>query len=1281
MFLLLSVLSLNAQELLRLHRKLNWSESPQRITFPDFHVRNLPYFQGANYPADGDYLPVYFETVPLGINGTTEISITNPVYSTINKQAFSIEEKNLRNTVEATAQNGVIRKQPVASVSLIPIRKNPITGAIETLVEFDIELRTTPVLQTFAMKQAPSYTANSILKTGRWYQISVSQDGIYRIDYNFLKNIGLDVDNIDPRNLRLYGNGGGMLPEKNSEFRHDDLAENAISVIGEADGSFDSGDYILFYGQGPHRWDYDTSGQRYHHRMHLYSDATYYFITADLGPAKNRWQPSASLSNPTAIVTAFDDFAFHESEETNLIGSGREWFGDYYNFSITGKNFPFSFPNLVTSEPVYLKSSVAARSTASTSYFSIVAGGQTVNTHTLSRVGTNYTDIYARTDEKENTFSASGSAVNVAVNFNNSSSGAEGWLNYVELNVRRNLSYSGIPLHFRDSRSVGAGNKAEFVIQNVAVGMTVLDVTDPVNVFIQQYSTSGNEARFTVSADSLRQFVAFVDGAGILIPTAAGTVANQDLHAIGQPDMLIITHASLKNEADVLANHHRSKSNLTVSVVDVQTIYNEFSSGAQDISAIRDFVRMLYVRAGSDTSLLPRFLLLFGDGSYDYKDRVSNNTNFVPTYQSPNSVNPTTTFVTDDFFGFLDDSEGGSIDGGANYLDISIGRLPAKTAEEARGMVNKIIHYQSTDGSGVISPSNCADGDCSVFGNWRNNITFIGDDEDGNIHMRQADDLAKYLETNHPGYNIDKIMLDAYPEESTPGGSLYPDVNDAIDRKIFSGTLIMNYTGHGGVNGWAHERILDISGINSWNNICKLPLFITATCEFSRFDDPEKVSAGELVLLNANGGAIAMVTTTRLVYSGANFTLNNAFIQKAFTPFGNRMPTIGEAIMLTKNSIGLDANNRKFILLGDPAVMLAYPQYNIVTTQINEAAASDDTLKALKKITVKGEVRDNNNVKMSAFNGTVFPTIYDKSVPITTQSNNGGTPFNFNLQRSVIYNGKASVTNGDFTFTFIVPKDIAYNFGSGKISYYSDNGQIDANGYSNVMIGGTATDFEADQEGPKVEVFLNNEKFAFGGITDENPILLVKLTDFSGINTVGTGIGHDITGLLDENTQNTLVLNEYYEAELDNYQAGEARYPLTDLEEGRHSIAVKAWDVHNNSSEGYTEFVVADDAELALSHVMNYPNPFTTNTNFLFEHNCPCKELFVTIKIMTVSGKVVKTLEQQVLSDGYRAEGIPWDGLDEYGQIIGRGVYVYKLNVRTPDGASAHEFEKLVILR
>lgn len=1290
-FLLLLSSQLNAQVLQKLHRKLQWTSQPQVIAISETDSRTVPSFNGAFFEPENDFLPNYFETFPAGISGTVEIIIANPVYEPLSLQGLTITSEKIPMDIKAAAQMGFIKMKPVASVSFIPLRRNPATGEIERLAAFDLEIRIMPnALTGYSYKRSPSYASSSVLSTGSWYKIAVDQDGIYKLDYNFLKNLGMDVDNIDPRNIRVYGNGGGMLPEENADFRHDDLAENAIYVADGNDGHFDQGDYILFYGQGPHRWRYDAASQKFRHQIHLYSDNTYYFINADKGPSR-RWTSQTSVSNPTVTVTSFDDYAFYESDKSNLLTSGREWYGEHFSFSSTAFSRSFSFPNLVTSVPVSIKTAIAARSTSQTSYFVVTANGQAVNSHSIGTVGSHYTTTYAREDIKENAFASSSEQINITISFTNPSALSEGWLNYIELNVRRNLIYNGSPLLFRDKGSVGAGNRAEFIIQNAPAGLIILDVTDPVNVFSQQYALNGNEASFTVTTDSLREFIAFVDGSGLLSAKPVGLVENQNLHAIGQPDMLIITHPSMLNEARMLANHHFIKNNLHTEVVDVGKIYNEFSSGAQDISAIRDFVRMIYNRAGNDTTLMPRYLLLFGDASYDYKNRVNNNTNLVPSYQSHSSLEPTQTFVSDDYFGFLDDNEGGFfVSGPPDYLDLAIGRLPVKTPEEALNMVNKIIHYQSDESSAITPVPGCAaalDQSNSVFGNWRNVIALIGDDEDGSIHMSQADELANFFESTHPEYNIDKIYLDAYPQQSTPGGSRYPDVNDAIRRRIFAGALIVNYTGHGGVNGWAHERILDVSGINSWNNFDKLSLFVTATCEFSKFDDPGKVSAGEMVLLNPNGGAIAMVTTTRLVYSGQNSTLNNKFLQHTFTPLGSRMPAIGEAIMNTKNSsavISTGANNRKFLLLGDPAVTLAYPRHQVVTTEINQPGTSDDTLQALKKIIIKGEVRDDSNVRMSGFNGIVYPTIYDKSVKVTSLVNDPGErAFTFNLRKSVIYNGKASVDSGAFSFTFIVPKDIAYNIGQGKISYYADNGTTDANGYTTVMIGGTATDFENDAAGPEMRLYMNDEKFAFGGITNQNPLLLVTLHDASGINTVGTGIGHDITAVLDGNSQKTIVLNEFYKADLDNYQKGRVEYPLSNLENGRHSIKVKAWDVFNNSTEAYTEFVVADDAQMALSNVMNYPNPFTSSTSFIFEHNCPCKELFVTIKIMTVSGKVVKTITQEVISDGFRVDKdiITWDGLDDYGETIGRGIYVYKLNVRTPQGNSAHEFEKLVILR
>nr|MBP9884490.1 type IX secretion system sortase PorU [Chitinophagales bacterium] len=585
--------------------------------------------------------------------------------------------------------------------------------------------------------------------------------------------------------------------------------------------------------------------------------------------------------------------------------------------------------------------------------------------------------------------------------------------------------------------------------------------------------------------------------------------------------------------------------------------------------------------------------------------------------------------------------------------------------------------------------------------NWRNVVTFVADDEDNNTHIKDADEVAVSVSTKYPVYNFDKIYFDSYQQISIPGGTRYPDANTAINNRICNGTLLMNYVGHGGVGGWAHERVLGLGDIENYTNLYKLPLFVTATCEFSKYDDPAVESAGELLLSNTKGGAIALVTTVRLVYSSANRLMNQGFMDNVFLPVDGVIPPLGEVFRKGKNSIGGDTNNRKFTLLGDPALTLNYPQFNIVTTAINThpVGAVLDTIKALQLVTIEGKVNDLSGNLMTDFNGTVYPTVYDKPITYQTLSNDPASQVrNFSLQKNIIYNGKASVKSGLFTFSFVVPKDIAYQYGFGKLSYYAENDQVDANGYKNdIIIGGVSDTAGLDSNGPDVKVFMNDEKFVSGGITDENPSVLVKISDKNGVNTVGTGIGHDIAGTLDNDTKNTLVMNDFYTADLDSYQSGEARYPLNNLAEGQHNVVVKAWDVYNNSTEGSTEFIVSTSAEMALAHVFNYPNPFTTRTEFMFEHNMPGQMLEIMVQVYTVSGRLIKTIQQSVMPEmfafsgagcneggtagGYRVNKIYWDGRDDFGDPIGKGVYVYKLSVQAANGLKADTFEKLVILK
>jgi hypothetical protein len=498
------------------------------------------------------------------------------------------------------------------------------------------------------------------------------------------------------------------------------------------------------------------------------------------------------------------------------------------------------------------------------------------------------------------------------------------------------------------------------------------------------------------------------------------------------------------------------------------------------------------------------------------------------------------------------------------------------------------------------------------------------------------------------------------------------------------GALIMNYTGHGGANGLAHERVLRIDDVLSWENRDRLPLFMTATCEFSRFDEWEETSAGELVILNPDGGGIALLSTTRLVYSGPNHALNEAFYRYVFKKDeNNRNYRLGDIIRLTKNSTSSGINKRNFTLLGDPGLELAYPRHKVRVEAINGTPVSEsvDTLKALGKVTISGLMEDEQGNALEDFNGIVYPTVFDKSSTITTLQNDPEPKMNFSLRNRVLYKGKASVTNGRFEFSFIVPKDISYHYGFGKLSFYADNGLEDANGsFHQVTIGGSADSAANDSQGPELEVFLNDENFVYGGMTDANPVLLAYVSDSNGINTLGNGIGHDLTAILDGNTNQTIVLNDFYESDTDSYKSGKILYTFKSLEAGPHNLKVKVWDVYNNSSEQTIEFIVNTGEDLVLDHVLNYPNPFTTHTQFFFEHNQPNADLDILVQVFTVSGKLVKTIDYQSPASGYRVGPIDWDGRDDYGSRIGRGVYIYRVKVRTSLGQSAEKFEKLVIL-
>ena len=1237
---------------------VNW-KTPIVYSLEGKEERKVVSFDNAQFNINENTLPFYV----LEFKGENEYLLEKITFERVPTDEYALLSSNIISPDFEIESNVVtIQKRQYTNVRISPIRK--VNGTIERLISFELRVISKKGNRLYRNKNQ-TFALSSKLESGNYYKIAVVKDGVYRLTPSFFKKIGVDVSAIDPRNIKIYGYGGGMLPAANDENRPDDLQENSIFVEGENDGRFDRNDYVLFYGEDQVAWAYDSTEKSFRHRLNLYSDSTFYYLTVEGDRGKRILTVPAPTVTPTAIISVFDDYGYHEKELTNLLKSGSLWLGESFD-NQTSYDFQFNMPNVATNELATVEVSVFSRAGVK-SIFTLTSNSQSFQTEVASTNLNRYEYRFSQGARRKYNFTPNSGVISMNLNYNKPQVVAKGWLNFITLNVRRNLIMSGIQMKFRDVNSVLAnstGNETgEFRIQSNTT-IKVWDLTDKYNVSQATLINNGSQKSFIADRTTLKEYIAFTKADSTNI-YAKGKVLNQNLHAQSQADLLIITHPKFMQAANRLANLH-ANDGLTVNVATPQQIYNEYSSGSQDLIGIRSYIKMFYDRSVTKGTP-PKYVVMLGDASFDFKDRIPGNSNFVPSFQSSNSIDPVSSHVSDDYFGFLDDNEGEWRIPSNDRMDIAVGRFPVQTLAEANGIVTKIENYYAANS----------------FGDWRNKIVFVGDDEDGVIHMSQSDDLSKVVDTKGKAFNNYKIYLDAYQQQATASGARYPKVTQDIVQAVNDGALFVNYTGHGGETGWTAERVLGVFEITNWANKDNLPIFVTATCEFSRFDDPLRTSAGEFVILNPNGGGIGLMTTTRLVFSSPNFLLNRSFYDKVFDRDTEGNPKrLGDIFLEVKNFNAYSANSRNFSLLGDPAIRMAMPKHKVVTTTINDLPISQiDTIKALSLVKISGIVADVSGAKLTNFNGFVYPTVFDKEEIKKTLNNDGGGVFTYKSRDKRIFKGKATVVNGDFTFTFVVPKDISYSYGSGKISYYTENQIEDGNGFSeDFIIGGSSLAALEDDQGPQMDLFMNDEGFVFGGITDEQPSLIVKLNDNQGINTVGSGIGHDLVAVLDDNSEKSFILNDYYEAAVDDHTSGTINYPFSELTEGKHILRVKAWDVANNSAEKSIEFTVVKDKEIKIENLVNYPNPFTTNTEFIFQHNQSGVAMDVKLDIFTISGRLVKSFDEMLVNDGFVSRDIKWDGRDEFGDRIGKGVYMYKLKIRSANGSTSEKIEKLVIL-
>lgn len=1253
--------------------------------------------QGAQYDGRRENLPYLVLHKPTAYQSEAKARLVYRKIENVNEKHAAVIRKYygriLKNDFELKTVPGLSGRENLNLHHLVPFRMNGM-GQVEELIAFDVEWTESPRAER--VSQTSNFKNNSVLASGDWFKIAVTRSGLHKIDRKFLLALGIDVENLDPRTIQLYGNGGKMVPELNGAFRYDDLEENAILIEGESDGSFDENDQLLFYATGTDEWRRAAAsgGLKFDAVKSLYSDSSFYFLTYGSQNGKRVSTFGSSSQTPNVNSSTYDYYVYHEQNRTNFGKSGRAFFGEYFDL-LNSYTFSWNDADLVTGDTLIARLSMVAIHTDTSQYRISGNGLNGILTTPSLNVGSYLAD-YARYAVK--TFTALNTdpgAIRMTVDRITLKS--LGYIDKLTVNARRYIRVNSKQFQFRDLRVSGPGKICQFNLQKSQSALPRLwNVTNPLQPFIQNYSVNGNDLSFVALADSVNEYC-LVPESDLYLPVYVAKVPNQNLHAIAQADYLIITHPLFLNQANRLAAFHATQDGYSTAVATTDQIYNEFGSGKQDISAIRDFIRMLYTRNLS-TGKQVRYVLLMGDGSYNNISRGTvNNTNFIPTYQSLESLSSTSSLATDDFYGLMDPNEGAYAEG-SGVVDVGIGRFTCKNVEQVNAVIAKIENYYRKDASFSVNqsePLNCSGANESPMGDWRNNLLFLADDGDAAVHMKGADNLTKTVGNLTKVYNSDKIYLDAYQRISTPSGQRYPDASEDLVRKIRKGVLLFNYTGHGGEMGLTAERILDIATIQSFDNFNKLPLFITATCEFSRYDDPGRTSAGEMCLTNPRGAAIALLTTCRLAYSSTNDLLNNVVMEKLFNRMSDgKRPALGDVIRMTKASplIGGQAYYyANFHLLGDPGLRLVYPEYKVVASKINNLqvdTARTDTLGSLARVQISGYVADTSGNKLSNFNGLVYSTVFDKEQDVQCLLNDPdsydgtpGNPFKFKLQRNSLFRGKTQVVNGDFSFTFLVPRDISFAYGPGKISFYATNGLSDGSGaYGNLVIGGASTNTVADTEGPEVRLYMNDKNFVSGSMTSESPVFYADLIDSSGINTLGTSFGHDITAVLNKAGSKPVILNDYYEAALNSYQSGRVRYPFEKMEQGDYQLNFKVWDIQNNSSNASLEFVVAQSAELALDHVLNYPNPFSTRTTFFFEHNQACATLRVGLQVYTITGKQVKTITETLTCEGYKIKGLEWDGKDDFGDKLARGVYVYRLTVTTPDNKRAEKIEKLVIL-
>ena len=1221
---------------------------------------NIYSFKGATYLMDSISLPFYSQNIALSKDDVCKnMSITN--IETAECLDESICEQLCSSEINFEWTFGLTKTSSICTFTLYPYFLDDITGECLVITAFDLIVETEK--RESISRELPS---KSILSEGDWYRFKVLSDGMYCLNYNDLQNCGVNLENLKSDKIRIFAIRGDILPQKNKDAVLDNAPEIPIMVIDGGDGVFNDGDSIVFYHEGPHRWVFDNKDTMHKHQFNRYSDTAHFFlnISSENGKRISTFDNSSYQTNIGYTVTEYTKLDYHRKQLTNLLHSGSTWYGEMFDNNDPIFTIPKSFSVVAPADETHNRSSLIYTVVCSSNATNYVNAIVNETVFTAKTIGKSSSTIVGRETTIANSFRITEPEVSVKIKYSSDDTKGKIYLGSAFLNLRSKLQYSGAQMSFRDPYCISSTDAVKYTITNTSPNIMVWNITDPLNPVLVPTEHSSDTSTIYYKAQALtlpEEFIAF-SGNDFKKAIFDRAIPNQDLFSTSKVEyILIVPEGKFIEQAKMYGEFHKEKEGMSYTVVELDQIYNEFTCGRLDLSAIRNLIRYVYLSTNQE---YPKNVLLFGTTSFDYKNIIANEANLMPTFESIESLHTSNSFCSDDYYVLMDEDEGENCKG---FIDIPIGRIPFNSEIDIEGYFHKVERYYKSK--------------ASPHGSWKSKYTGAADDgndkrdSEDNTYSKHFDSIEIVLNNNNKNFLFNKVYTDAFVHVAGASGQTTPDATDYLVNSFNEGSLIVHYYGHGSKLGWAGENLLTVPSIQRINNLDNMAFVLATTCDYFEYDKLNLYPSAKHLIQSPKGGAIALIATARTSHIGVCQAMTNNMMKMLHDTVIDGTLTTGKLYLNCKQSNELLI--KAMPLFGDPAVKMNYPDYKINIDSVNQENAENNIIfKNSELVTISGRIDCNEK-----FNGLINYELYDQPTKYRTLGHGYNTPMNFYMRDKIINKGTFTVKDNEFSITFRLPKDLIMGDSTLKVQLYSYDtiNNITAIGsITNIYHNGGSSDY-VDTNAPEITAYINNVHFKDYDVVSKNSTLFVELYDDSGIDFYGNNIGKQVSYILNDDYSSFEILDSYITLEPDNYQRGFITFPMTDLPEGENHITIAAHDIMGNSARKTLYFTISNSVSPKLFDVFSSPNPADNNTNFCISHNILDKDFDVKIEIYDLSGKIRHEINEKISATSSNLTCISWDCKNKNGLAFKPGVYVYTVTINTDKIRKTHYSNKILI--